>query len=90
MAMADLLIRMFDQNTFAEALLRPEYVRIKEIDEEIVRLEVERDRATDHAGALPPAEAEVQEEPEETVLLPEPAAAPPDEEDLPPYITAEE
>jgi len=37
--MADLLIRMFDQNTFAEALLRPEYLRIKEIDETIGRLE---------------------------------------------------
>jgi|GEM_PF-1977679 len=90
MAMADLLIRMFDQNTFAEALLRPEYIRIKEIDEDITRLEEERDRVTAPAGAPPPAAAEEQEEPEETVLLPEQPAAPPDQEDLPPYITAEE
>jgi len=90
MAMADLLIRMFDQNTFAEALLRPEYLRIKEIDTEILRLEEERDRVITRDGATPPAEAAEQEEPEDTVLLPETPAPPPDEEDLPPYITAEE
>lgn len=84
MAMADLLIRMFDQNTFAEALLRPEYNRIKEIDGEIALLELERDRVTAHAAA------HVTEEPEETVLLPETPAAPPGGEEPPPYITAEE
>jgi len=36
--MLDLLIRMFDEETFAEKLLRPEYIRIKEIDAEIAAL----------------------------------------------------
>ncbi len=42
-AMLDLLMRMFDQNTFAEALLRPDYQRIKEIEAEMARLEKERE-----------------------------------------------
>lgn len=42
LSMADMAIRMFDQNAFAEALLQPEYQRIKEIDEEIARLEEEK------------------------------------------------
>jgi hypothetical protein len=50
-AMADLLIRMFDQNTFVEVLLRPEYTRIKELEVEIARLE----KARDLVG--PPAQA---------------------------------
>lgn len=48
--MADLLIRMFDQETFAEALLRPEYNRIKEIECEISRLEQEKDGDIRQAG----------------------------------------
>jgi len=98
--MADLLIRMFDQNTFAEALLRPEYLRIREIDEEVVQLEQERDQVAARAGVPLPAEQEALEIPEqpkdleepdeEIVLLPEPPAAPPTREKLPPDITAEE
>ena len=57
--MADLLIRMFDQNTFAEALLRPEYVRVKEIDQEIAGLEAARKQIGAHEArsAAVPAEA---------------------------------
>jgi hypothetical protein len=40
--MTDLLIRMFDQQSFAEALLKPEYLRIKEIEAEIVQLTAQR------------------------------------------------
>lgn len=42
--MADLLIRMFDQETFAPPLLRPEYQRIKEIDQDIDRFEREKEQ----------------------------------------------
>jgi archaellum component FlaC len=42
-AMADLVMRMFDQNAFMQELLRPDYQRVKEIDEEIHRLEKERE-----------------------------------------------
>jgi len=54
-AMVDLLMRMFDQNTFAEALLRPEYLRIKEIDVEIARLVQERTALATAVKAAPPA-----------------------------------
>jgi len=50
MAMADLLIRMFDQNTFAEALLRPEYNRIVEIDKAVADLEAERAQVAARSG----------------------------------------
>ncbi|MHB9024257.1 MAG: hypothetical protein ACYC7E_08785 [Armatimonadota bacterium] len=55
-SMADLLMRMFDQNTFAEALLRPEYNRIKEIDVAISTLEEERIavRSQEAAATTPP------------------------------------
>lgn len=36
---ADLVIRMFDQQVFAEALLRPEYDRIKEVDCQLCALQ---------------------------------------------------
>ena len=66
MAMADLLIRMFDQNTFAEALLRPEYNRIKEIDGEIAELVEEREQVvadnTPTPEAPAPAEASAGEQ----------------------------
>jgi len=56
--MADLLVRMFDQNAFVEALLRPEYSRIKAIDAEITRLELERQQVSNmHAEPGPGAEA---------------------------------
>lgn len=42
MSIADMVVRMFDQNAFVEALLRPEYQRIKDIDLEVERLEQER------------------------------------------------
>ena len=58
MTMADLLIRMFDQNTFAEALLRPEYLRIRELDNELATLEEERRQVTASAGITAPVEAE--------------------------------
>ena len=48
--MADLLVRMFDQNTFVEALLRPEYTRIKELDAQIAHLEQERIQVSEHAA----------------------------------------
>ncbi|MHB9131270.1 MAG: hypothetical protein ACYDBB_09300 [Armatimonadota bacterium] len=54
--MADLLIRMFDQNVFAEALLRPEYERIKEIDVQVAQLEVERTAVGHVKEATPSAE----------------------------------
>ncbi|HEY3377101.1 MAG TPA: hypothetical protein VGL77_06345 [Armatimonadota bacterium] len=41
-SMADLVIRMFDQQAFADALLKPEYQRIKAIEAEISCLEQER------------------------------------------------
>lgn len=40
---ADLVVRMFDQQAFVENLLRPEYLRIKEIDAEIARLQAARE-----------------------------------------------
>jgi len=70
---ADLLIRMFDQNTFAEALLRPEYTRIKELETELAALEEERRQVTAAAAQSAPAEPVVPEnpkdleEPDETV-----------------------
>jgi transposase len=66
--MADLLIRMFDQNTFAEALMRPEYERIKAIDVQLAALAEEKASiAAMHAKAVAPetetpaAEAEPEE-----------------------------
>ena len=56
--MADLLVRMFDQNTFAEALLRPEYLRIKELDAEIAQLEDERQQVMGLHHEKLPAETE--------------------------------
>jgi hypothetical protein len=54
-AMTDLLIRMFDQNTFAEALLKPDYLRLREIEAEMLHVK-------EHLEALgqvtPPAEEE--------------------------------
>lgn len=47
-AMLDLLIRMFDEDTFAEKLLRPEYIRIKEIDAEIAALREMRAKIGKH------------------------------------------
>lgn len=38
----DLVLRMFDQDAFTEALLRPEYLRIREIDGEMARLQAAR------------------------------------------------
>lgn len=59
---ADLVIRMFDQNTFAEALLHPEYARVKEIDVELAKLEQEREDvghpATPASPASPTTDAE--------------------------------
>lgn len=46
--MLNLLIRMFDENTFAEKLLRPEYIRIKEIDAEIAALRELRAKVGKH------------------------------------------
>lgn len=80
--MADLLIRMFDQNTFAEALLRPEYDRIREVDQAIAALEVERAQVAAHAGVAPTETAEMPQAaatPEET---PAPATTV-DEDELP-------
>jgi hypothetical protein len=57
---ADLVVRMFDNNAFADALLRPEYNQIKEIDAQIAALKVERqqlgkaDKAGEEADALAP------------------------------------
>ncbi len=51
--MADLLIRMFDRETFAAELLRPEYNRIKEIERDINRLEQEKDGLTRHTVEAP-------------------------------------
>ncbi|MHB0940010.1 MAG: hypothetical protein ACYDCO_24895 [Armatimonadota bacterium] len=102
MTMADLLIRMFDQNTFAEALLRPEYARIKELDAELAGLEEERRQVTAAAQtaaetveseetAAPekpvvPDSPKDLEEPDETV----PPETPPGRETYPPDITAQE
>ena len=86
-AMADLLIRMFDQNTFAEALLRPEYERIKENDEAIAALEAVRAQVMARMEQ-PPAE--------ETVLIEDSAAEEPAptvpsvEEEMPPKTLYEE
>ncbi len=38
----DLLLRMLDRNTFVEALLRPDYLRLKAIEAELAKLEAER------------------------------------------------
>lgn len=58
MTIADLVVRMFDQNAFLDALLKPEYQRIKEIDVEIAKLEKERAEvgAQEQAAAQAPAE----------------------------------
>ena len=40
--LADLVVRMFDQGAFVEALLKPEYCRIKEIDAEVLHLEAQK------------------------------------------------
>lgn len=71
MAMADLLIRMFDQETFAEALLRPEYLRIKEIGTEVCQLEQEKEQLLHHGIECPPAETPAPAE----VVAPETAAS---------------
>jgi hypothetical protein len=80
--MADLLIRMFDQNTFAEGLLRPEYDRIKEIDQAIAELEVERAKVNAHAGAQAETSAP-QEAPAEEAPAAPAAASTIDEDELP-------
>lgn len=51
LTMADLMIRMLDQNTFVDALLRPEYQRIKELDQEMAALKHERHLLTNPDGA---------------------------------------
>ena len=66
--MADLLIRMFDQNTFAEALLRPEYLRIKEIDEAAAALEQERAEVMARASKAVQPEAPAEETPPSTTF----------------------
>ncbi|HEY3418533.1 MAG TPA: hypothetical protein VGM23_16780, partial [Armatimonadota bacterium] len=59
LAMIDLLMRMFDQNTFAEALLRPEYNRVKEIDAAIAKLEEERKAVGAQAEEAAPSVAPI-------------------------------
>lgn len=83
LTMADLLIRMFDQNTFAEALLRPEYQRVKEIDDAIAAVEVERDAVQARMNAAP---APALEEP--GVVIPPVESAPADmpPTELPPEV----
>ena len=41
-SMLDLLMRMFDQNVLVEQLLKPDYLRIKELDAEIAHMDKER------------------------------------------------
>lgn len=90
MTMADLLIRMFDQNTFAEVLLRPEYLRIRELDAELAELEEERRqvmaRGTGPEEAGAPAEAEIAatSEPEAPVIPKTPADVEAPDETTPP------
>ena len=70
--MVDLLIRMFDQHTFAEALMRPEYERIKEIDAQLAALAQEKAHiAAVHAKPAEPAPA-----PEASAEAPAAPAAP--------------
>ena len=101
--MADLLIRMFDQNTFAEALLRPEYERIREIDTAITVLEEARAQVTagDEKPVPTPTQTEapapvipiVEEEPTPTMPAVEeemPPIIPIVEEETPPSTTYEE
>lgn len=59
--MADLLIRMFDQSTFAEALLRPEYEQIKKIAAQVATLEEERAAVGKRPAEAPAAEAPAEE-----------------------------
>lgn len=65
---ADLVVRMFDQDAFVTALLQPEYQRIKEIDVEIARLEEERELVG-------------QEQPQRQEAMGEPAAEQPEHPD---------
>lgn len=53
MAIADMVVRMFDQHAFVEALLRPEYQRIKDIECEVARLEQERSEVGVEQGESP-------------------------------------
>lgn len=84
---ADLVIRMFDQQAFMDALLRPEYTRIKEIDAEIARLTDERKKLgapADAEGAPATDETSPAEAPEpassgEIVVAPEALPMPADE-----------
>jgi hypothetical protein len=73
MVMADLLIRMFDQNTFAEALLRPEYQQIKVLDEQIAAVEAERSQVIARAqseGQEAPSAMPAEETPAEGTAEP--------------------
>ncbi len=80
LTIADLLIRMFDQDTFAEALLRPEYHRIKEIDAALADLEEERKQVqARHAQGAETAPAAAEVMPEEA-----PYEAPIVADDVPP------
>ena len=47
---ADLVVRMFDQETFLEGMLRPEYERIKAIEVEIAILEKGRQEVGKRLG----------------------------------------
>lgn len=86
LTMADLLIRMFDQSTFAEALLRPEYTRIKEIDVAMAALEAERADVTERmrAGAQPASAPGAVPAPDvlNDDTIPQPQAVPPPPEPM--------
>lgn len=71
-AIVNLVVRMFDQGAFADALLKPEYLRIKEIDAELTRLEAEK--AAIGKAAAPATEAMPAPDPEVTAADDEPQA----------------